>query len=215
MNRSALFLIFASLFITVAKATNHTTCFNYFLKKDRCVFSSADERTRCKAPPKQHPSPVKQFALVSQDKRSLQGGSLARRYDAKKPVFPIGGGTGNCGFYNSTAEIGVCLWSGAELKNPTVQTAGWINSLKTSNCGKRIYIQRTGKPETVQYARVLDGCSFDTRRLNVGCFQIGITVELFNKFKPSAKEISAQLLLDGVTWDFDNLNGTSTQQGPV
>jgi hypothetical protein len=32
------------------------------LKKDRCVFSSADERTRCKAPPKQHPSPVKQVS---------------------------------------------------------------------------------------------------------------------------------------------------------
>ncbi|KNZ45954.1 hypothetical protein VP01_767g5 [Puccinia sorghi] len=208
-----------SIFTAVAEATEHSTCFNYFMKKDGCVLSSADSSTRCKAPAKDHPAPVKAFSLGSQknpnQKKSPPSSQLIRRYDAKKSAFPIGSGDGICGFYNSTSELGVCLWSGAEQNEPTVKTAGWLNGLKTSNCGKRIHIQRTGKPETVQHVQVLDGCGFNTVKLDEGCFQIGVTVALFNKFKPSADEQASQLLFGGLTWDFDNLDGKSTQQGPV
>ncbi|PLW07052.1 hypothetical protein PCASD_10615 [Puccinia coronata f. sp. avenae] len=213
MNRAALFLLLA-LFIAAAKATVHTTCWNYFMNKDGCVFSSADSKTRCNATAKPHPAPVSQFGLVSQQPKK-DGKRLARRYDTTEPTFPVAGGKGNCGFYDTNKELGVCLWSGAEQQHPTVETAGWLNVNKTSNCGKRVYIQRTGKPETVQYAKVLDGCSFNTVRLDVGCFQVGLTIKLFNLFNPTKKEQGDQLLYGGLSWDFDNLNGTSTQQGPV
>ncbi|KAI7957665.1 hypothetical protein MJO29_005882, partial [Puccinia striiformis f. sp. tritici] len=214
MNTTSIFLI-CTLFIVSVKATIHTTCYNHFLKKDGCVFASASNNTRCKAPPKHNPTPVKQFALVSQNTKRSGHHHLERRYNTQEPVFPIGGGTGNCGLYTSTDEIGVCVWSGAEQSNPTAETAGWVNSLKTSNCGKRIYVHRTGKPETVQYAKVLDGCSFNTTELDIGCTQIGLSIKLFAKFNPSDKETADQLLYGGLTWDFDNLYGQSTAQGPI
>jgi len=206
-----------AIFIAVAEATQHTSCFNYFYKKDGCVYSSADNRTRCPAPPKNHTAPIPAFSLVSQDNKKPKKSPphLVRRYDATVPSFPVGGGNGTCGFYNSTTEIGVCLWSGAEQVNPTAATAGWLDGPKTSNCHKRVYIQRTGYPGTVQYAKVLDGCGFNTVKLDVGCFQIGVTIALFNKFNPSPDEQKHQLLFGGLTWDFDNLNGISTQQAPV
>lgn len=40
------------------------------------------------------------------------------------------------------------------------------------------YIQRQGRPETVQYANVVDGCTFLTRDPAVGCFQIWMTIEV-------------------------------------
>ncbi|POW06714.1 hypothetical protein PSHT_10263 [Puccinia striiformis] len=227
------------IFIVSVKATIHTTCYNHFLKKDGCVFASASNNTRCKAPPKHNPTPVKQFALVSQNTKRSGHHHLERRYKTQEPVFPIGGGTGNCGLYTSTDEIGVCVWSGAEQSNPTAETAGWVNSLKTSNCGKRIYVHRTGKPETVQYAKVLDG-QFFFHRLNAhvfltGCPRVEMSnlisspsqcqaalstlrswiSDLFAKFNPSDKETADQLLYGGLTWDFDNLYGQSTAQGPI
>ncbi|EFP91611.2 hypothetical protein PGTUg99_013900 [Puccinia graminis f. sp. tritici] len=214
MNRFSVFLCLA-LSIAAVKATEHSTCFNFFLKKDGCVNSSAANSTRCQAPPKDDPAPVQQFALVSQKAKRSEPHRVDRRYNSQNPVFPIGSGTGNCGLYDSAKELGVCLWSGAEQTNPTVQTAGWVNSLKTSNCGKRIYIHRTGKPDTVQYAKLVDGCSFNTTVLDIGCTQIGLSIQLFKKFNPSEKEQTDQLLYGGLTWDFDNLHGQSTQQAPV
>jgi hypothetical protein len=63
MNRAALFLLLA-LFIAAAKATVHTTCWNYFMNKDGCVFSSADSKTRCNATAKPHPAPVSQVPIL-------------------------------------------------------------------------------------------------------------------------------------------------------
>ncbi|OAV90708.1 hypothetical protein PTTG_28216 [Puccinia triticina 1-1 BBBD Race 1] len=214
MNQFTLILSFV-LLIAVAKATIHTTCYNHFLKKDGCIYSSAANNTRCQLPAKNNPSPAGQLSTASENTKRSEPHRLDRRYDSQQPVFPIGGGKGNCGEYKSSEVLGVCLWSGAEQDNPTVETAGWLNSLKTSNCGKRIYIHRTGRPDTVQYAKVVDGCSFDTKVLDLGCSQIGLSVKLFNKFNPTDKEKKDQFLYGGFTWDFDNLKGKSPQQGPV
>jgi len=200
-------------------ATTHTTCFNYFMKKDGCVFSAAAANRRCPAPQKVQSTPMKAFSLSSQTKalkvKRSEETTLARRYDTYKPSFAVGGGTGICGFYDTNTELGVCLWSGAEQNNPTVETAGWLNGLKTSNCRKRIYIQRKGDPSSVKFVPVLDGCSFNEKSLLPGCFDIAVTVKLFNAFNPTADEVKSGTLLGGFTWDFDNLNGQSPQQGPV
>lgn len=196
-------------------ATEHTVCYNYFLKKDGCVHSAADDSVRCKAPPKPCPVPVPPFSLAPQHVKRSEPHRLQRRYDTTEPSFPVAGGNGICGFYNSTTELGVCLWSGAEQNNPTPETAGWLDGPMTANCGKKVYIQRTGKPETVQYARILDGCSFNTKAPEVGCFQIGLSLQLFEKFNPTEQERADQLIYDGLTWDFDSLNNQDPQQGPV
>ncbi|OAV94548.1 hypothetical protein PTTG_09007 [Puccinia triticina 1-1 BBBD Race 1] len=209
--------LFLALSVPAVMATTHTMCYNYFLKKDGCVFSAAASDQRCPAPPKEHTSPVQAFDMPSQSnlaKRS-ENRRLERRYDTTRPSFAVAGGEGICGFYNSTTDLGVCLWSGPEQNNPTVETAGWLNGLKTSNCGKRVYIQRKGQPETVQFVKVLDGCSFGTKELDPGCFDIALTIELFNRFKPTPQEQKDGLIYGGLTWDFDNLENTHTQQAPV
>ncbi|KAI9622313.1 hypothetical protein KEM48_007326 [Puccinia striiformis f. sp. tritici PST-130] len=194
-------------------ATIHTTCYNYFLEKDGCVFSAADARNRCPAPIKDHDDP---FNCINPKvvKRSERH-SLGRRYDDNDGSFAVAGGKGICGTYNSTTDLGVCLWSGAEQKSPTVESAGWLNGLKTSNCGKQVYVQRKGQPKTVKYVKVLDGCSFDTTALSTGCFQIALTSKLFDEFNPTAKEKKDGLILDGISWDFNNLLGQNLQSGPV
>ncbi|KAA1078738.1 hypothetical protein PGTUg99_005444 [Puccinia graminis f. sp. tritici] len=206
-----------ALSLPTVLATNHTLCYNYFMKKDGCVFSAAAPDQRCPAPPKEHTTPVSAFELQSGPnlvKRS-EPRRLERRYDTTRPSFAVAGGEGICGFYNSTSEPGVCLWSGPEQISPTVETAGWLNGAKTSNCGKRVYIQRKGQPNTVQFVKVLDGCSFGTTQPDPGCFDIALTIALFNKFKPTPQEEKDGLLYGGITWDFDNLEGTHTQQAPV
>ncbi|OAV91195.1 hypothetical protein PTTG_04712 [Puccinia triticina 1-1 BBBD Race 1] len=216
--KSATSLIFlAAVYVSAVMATNHTTCYNYFLNKDKCVSAAASPNTRCPAPTKSHDAPVKQFVLDPKKGKGKKGkkGKKDRRYDNPKPSFSIDGGDGICGHYDTSTEIGVCLWSGAEQNNPTVETAGWLNGLKTSNCGKRVYIQRKGRPDTVQYAKVLDGCSFDETSSWPGCFEIAITTKLFELFRPTKKERDAGYILGGFTWDFDAQNGTSLTQSPV
>ncbi|KAH9449074.1 hypothetical protein MJO29_009937 [Puccinia striiformis f. sp. tritici] len=209
-------IIFLAPLLSAVHATNHTVCYNYFLQKDGCVFSAAAPDQRCPAPVKGSSSPVNAFVMnpgTANVKRSRV--DLERRYDTTRPSFAVAGGTGICGDYNSTAELGVCLWSGAEQKNPTVETAGWLNGAKTSNCGKRIYIQRKGQPDTVKFVKVLDGCSFGATSPDPGCFDIALTLKLFELFNPTEQEQNDGVLYGGITWDFDNLLGKSTQQAPV
>ncbi|POW20541.1 hypothetical protein PSHT_03446 [Puccinia striiformis] len=214
-------------------ATIHTTCYNYFLEKDGCVFSAADARNRCPAPIKDHDDPFNCMnpKVVKRSERH----SLGRRYDDNDGVrhtslLLLGSRNliptscfcralplrwkGICGTYNSTTDLGVCLWSGAEQKSPTVESAGWLNG-QTSNCGKQVYVQRKRAPKTVKYVKVLDGCSFDTTALSTGCFQIALTSKLFDEFNPTAKEKKDGLILDGISWDFNNLLGQNLQSGPV
>ncbi|POW14300.1 hypothetical protein PSTT_03026 [Puccinia striiformis] len=205
-------------------ATIHTTCYNYFLEKDGCVFSAADARNRCPAPIKDHDDPFNCInpKVVKRSERHLWVDDTMTMTG-----FAVAGGKAYphaataitssqiCGTYNSTTDLGVCLWSGAEQKSPTVESAGWLNGLKTSNCGKQVYVQRKGQPKTVKYVKVLDGCSFDTTALSTGCFQIALTSKLFDEFNPTAKEKKDGLILDGISWDFNNLLGQNLQSGPV
>ncbi|KNZ48891.1 hypothetical protein VP01_5343g3 [Puccinia sorghi] len=78
---------------------------------------------------------------------------------------------------------------------------------RTSNCGKKVYIQRKGDPSSVMSVPVLDGCGFNDVQPLPGCFDIAVTVSLFNAFKPTPQEQKDGLLYGGITWDF--------QQGPV
>ncbi|POW13376.1 hypothetical protein PSTT_03830 [Puccinia striiformis] len=190
--------VFVALSLSAVTATNHTACYNYFLKKDGCVFSAAAADQRCPAPVKEHSAPVKAFHA---------------KHKATQGVFSISDGEGICGHYNSTTTAGVCLWSGSEQENPTLESAGWLNGPPTV---EREYISK-GKviPETVKYAPVLDGCCFDTKSLAEGCFDIAVTIKLFNEFNPTQKEIESGMLEGGLIWDFDSLYGKSLQQAPV
>ncbi|EGG08518.1 uncharacterized protein MELLADRAFT_52166 [Melampsora larici-populina 98AG31] len=197
------------------KATEHTLCFNYFMQKDGCVFSTADPRTRCDIhghPPKKGVCELKPPAGQTHQRREEH--TLDRRYDTPEGAqsFFVAGGNGICGFYD-TNNPGACLWTGAEdaAGNPL---GGWLNDTKTSNCGKFLYIMREKRPETVIYVPVVDGCDFGVKTPDNGCFHIGVTRATFFALQPTEEEKN-QGYLTGLTWDFDNLSGQHTRNGPV
>lgn len=209
------FLVLALPAVMAQKS--HTGCYNYFMKKDGCVFSAERPADRCPAVVKHdQTNPAQAFVLnpgaAKKVKRSEDG--LARRYDTTKASFAVAGGEGICGFYNSTTQQGVCLWSGPEQTNPTPNTAGWLNGPNPVNCRKGVYVQRKGHPETVKYAPLLDGCSFNTKSHEPGCFDIALTIKLFEEFNPSEQEKKDGLLYGGLTWDFDNIDGGHHQNAP-
>lgn len=198
----------------IVKATEHTICFNYFMQKDGCVFSTNDPKKRCD--PNGHP-PKKAVGVLkspSSKKHRRDEVSLERRYDTPKhsKSFYVDDGTGICGTYSGD-QPGACLWAGGEdgVGNPT---GGWLNGTKSSNCGKQIYLQRQGKPETVQYIPVVDGCTFNIKSEMPGCFQIAVTEHTFYSMKPTKEELKLGYLT-GLTWDFNNLNGDKSRNGPV
>ncbi|KAA1083883.1 hypothetical protein PGT21_010417 [Puccinia graminis f. sp. tritici] len=188
---SAIIAVFLALASQAILATYHTTCYDYFLKKDGCVFSSPATSQRCPAPTKDHTDPVHRFNYGPPKAKPNDGHSLQRRYDDNNPSFSVAGGKGACDNYNSATDLGVCLWSGAEQKAPTAESAGWLNGVAKSNCGKTVYVQRKGDPSTVKYVKVLDenvigylllGCSFNTTLTNPGCFEIALTTKVIHIF---------------------------------
>ncbi|KAH9812136.1 secreted protein [Melampsora americana] len=195
-------------------ATVHTKCFNYFLQKDGCVWSAADDRTRCNATTGRPPfKAVGQFEYnPPKSKRSLD-----RRYTTvgSNTSFAIGDGPGICGEYNSTEQPGACLWVGTEqVYGNDTHTSGWMNGAKTSNCGKQVYVQRRGRPDKPFFVPILDGCTFYTTDITVGCFQIGITKKTFHDLEPTEEEIASGHLGD-LVWDFNSENGTKSTNAPV
>ncbi|POW23074.1 hypothetical protein PSHT_00590 [Puccinia striiformis] len=234
-------VIFIAPLLSVVHATTHTVCYNYYMQKDGCVFSAAAQDQRCPAPPKDHPAPCKTFTHPGASKAKRSVADLERRYVTPKPSFAVGGGTGTCGFYNSTTEAGVCLWNGAEQNNPTIDTAGWLNGPPTvarecevtfpspilgplltdagphhSHVNSAISKERAS-PETRQYVKVLDGCYFGATSPNRGAPKLVLLSRwvLFNLFKPTEKENQDGLIYGGLSWQFDNTLNTSPQQAPV
>ncbi|KAH9812717.1 secreted protein [Melampsora americana] len=183
---------------TTVEATEHTLCYRYFLQNDGCVFSTNDPNKRCN--PDGHPTKQGVGVLKGPaSKKHRRDVSLARRYDTlpDSHSFYISDGTGICGAYRGD-QPGACLWAGGQDSqgNPT---GGWLNGTKTSNCGKQLYLQRQGKPDTVQ---VYPCCDFNIRDETPGCFQIAVTEH-------------DKGYLTGLTWDFNNLYGDKTRNGPV
>ncbi|MBW0546166.1 hypothetical protein O181_085881 [Austropuccinia psidii MF-1] len=191
-------------------ATQHTGCYNYFLQKDHCVFSAAGE-ARCHAPKKECSGIAVTFQLgPSHSKRSMAH-VIQPRYTTNNKSFFVAGGVGICGKYDSYKQDGVCLWSG---NGSPISDSGWLNDAKTSNCGKKVYIQRKGRPGLTVYAPVVDGCGFNMIESSKGCFEIAFTATTFQKLKPTEEESKQGGMFD-VHWDFDNLDGSHTRNGPV
>ncbi|KNZ52143.1 hypothetical protein VP01_3678g2 [Puccinia sorghi] len=190
MMKAVAITIVLAIALPAVMATTHTTCYNYFMQKDGCVISANDARHRCPAPAKPQSAPMKAFALKSKSRmaKRTEETTLARRYDTSKPSFAVAGGNGICGYYDTNTQYGVCLWSGAEQNNPTLETAGWLNGLKTSNCGKKVYIQRKGDPSSVMSVPVLDGCGFNDVQPLPGCFDIAVTVSVSSSLNSEADE---------------------------
>ncbi|MBW0462088.1 hypothetical protein O181_001803 [Austropuccinia psidii MF-1] len=139
-------------------ATNHTQCFNYFMTKDKCIHSAADDRIRCPRNPKEVPE--KSAGVITHDDQKQK--PLQRRYDSISKSFPIAPGTGICGPYKDD-QPGVCLWVGSEqVKGDNISTAGWLNGAKTSNCRKEVFIQRRDNLNIRAFAPVVDGNAFLT-----------------------------------------------------
>ncbi|KAI8448852.1 hypothetical protein BY996DRAFT_6419232 [Phakopsora pachyrhizi] len=201
---------------TVSRKPNtlpHTFCYNFFYKKtqDRCDPDKKDPKKSEKCNKVEHPN-----------KRHAKQRVLTKRYDdegvsehfchgVRVRIIAIFG-SGICGVYDSN-QPGACLFSGYDDSGANSALAGWLNGNQTSNCGKQIYIMRQSDanlPEekrNVQYAPVVDGCSFNlggnsAKKNGDGCFRIGVTNHTFFALNPTAGEIQngtiSQLL-----WDFD------------
>ncbi|MBW0489811.1 hypothetical protein O181_029526 [Austropuccinia psidii MF-1] len=144
--------------------------------------------------------------------------SVERRYDAQPGVglFPLEGGNGVCGYYDSNKEVGVCLWTGTsstDRDNTTMGKPGWLNKADTRNCKKHVYLKRPGMNQTL-YVPVLDGCDFGADHPKDGCVAIGFTKATFDSLNPTADEIKNQRI-EIMTWDFDNEHGAKPDDGPV
>ncbi|EGG11503.1 uncharacterized protein MELLADRAFT_91075 [Melampsora larici-populina 98AG31] len=208
------------LFLLVSIATvcvkaddaQHTGCYGYFLNKDGCVHgssgapcsaNSAKTSTSCNAFKIDPTCEAAQQQAALQSSQQTHSSRLARRYDTTIPTLAVAGGNGICGFYDSNTTLGVCLWSGEGwVDSRNEPHSGWLNGTRTENCQKQVYIQRQGKPETVQYARVLDGCGFNAVTPDVGCFQVWMTIDLFDKFGPTPEERTSFQIDGTFTWDF-------------
>ncbi|KAH9815447.1 secreted protein [Melampsora americana] len=200
------------------EATVHTLCYNYFMQKDGCVFSANDPSKRCAPdghPPKRGVSMLKP-AGQTQQRRDLH--SLERRYDTpsgSRSFFIGDANGGGVSIYNlfKSSQPGACLWAGGRdaQGNPT---GGWVASFKQSNCGKQLYLMRKGRPDTVQYIPVVDGCDFGITSPDTGCFQIAVTEKTFWDMNPTEQE-QKQGYLTELTWDFNNLDGSNSRNGPV
>ncbi|KAG0152521.1 hypothetical protein CROQUDRAFT_649944 [Cronartium quercuum f. sp. fusiforme G11] len=195
----------------------HSVCFDYFLHKDNCVHGSIDHPCPTDGTGTGPPSPgYTVHGRTIQQLRSMvqyheyhpvhrKVAPLVKRYDTTENVDYVAGGNGICGFYNTTTQIGACIWSGDNRTDGTdPATAGWINGRFNSTCGKKLYIQRKGKPETVKYLPVLDGCNFAAQSPADGCFQIYLTEAAFLLFADQ-DEFNNGYLNSSMSWDFDNL----------
>ncbi|KAH9824252.1 hypothetical protein DFH28DRAFT_1118070 [Melampsora americana] len=206
-----LFVVFIIGLCVDAEDVQHSGCYNYFLKKDNCVHSSSE--APCASSSGKTINSCNAFKIdptckVAQEKASLEGytqgtGILSRRYDTTIDTHAVAGGTGICGYYDTNTTLGVCLWSGEGYVDSKGEAlSGWLNGTQTKNCNKKVYIQRQGKPETVQYAEVLDGCGLYTTDPSMGCFQAWMTILLFDKFNPTKEERKNFKMNDIFTWEF-------------
>ncbi|EGG06923.1 uncharacterized protein MELLADRAFT_86274 [Melampsora larici-populina 98AG31] len=244
MNSVILFpLVCLAMFYAQVSDAQNTGCYNYFLQKDGCVWGSTTNPCPTNSTVEKPCTSLRAFhysassttttttstttttvhaeGTIDSDILESEGlqeapKRLVRRYDTTAPTLAVAGGDGICGFYNSTITSGVCLWTGEGwVDGSNQQQSGWLNGTVTDNCNKQVYIQRQGQPETVQYAPVLDGCQFFTADPDVGCFQIWLTIDLFEKFGPTPEELSSFTMNSTFTWDFNNLNGQNPTAAPV
>ncbi|MBW0497729.1 hypothetical protein O181_037444 [Austropuccinia psidii MF-1] len=204
--------------LSTAIATNHTMCYRYFKLKDKCIQSAADDRHRCGARVtnvKIFKSPQKTKSKKPQkNSKGKKPNGLARRYTTTEKSDFIPTGKGICPqTYDTDNFDGVCIWSG--MGDGSVQTsAGWLNGVKTSNCNKTVYVQRPGPNAKPVYARVVDGCGFNTENSRIGCFQIYLTKSVFTKLNATPEEW-ANGHMDKLIWNFANEDGQSPSNGPV
>ncbi|KAH9817803.1 hypothetical protein DFH28DRAFT_1123726 [Melampsora americana] len=223
-------LLLPAFLVVSGSGERHTECYNYFLAKDRCVYGSqCDPCPANQTIPKktcesggqfQHPTAVSPTDSYAGSYAGAGSYSLpsrparVRRYDATTPASFVAGGNGNCGFYNTTSDLGVCIWSGSDTTGNSTTNNGWLNTATTDNCNKQIYIQRQGQPNTVQYVPVIDSCNFNTVDPALGCFQVFVTRALYDSFNPTQEELNSGSLYN-LTWDF-NIGGPGHRQpGPI
>ncbi|KAG0147641.1 hypothetical protein CROQUDRAFT_76332 [Cronartium quercuum f. sp. fusiforme G11] len=237
---SLFFLLFVAY--VQAIASNNTGCYDYFLHKDGCVWASnsnpcplnspagkpctslrAFQHNQMPPPPPSDQMPPSPPSDAGTQTDEADGASdsetpkrLVRRYDTTQATKAVAGGRGICGYYDTNTTSGVCLWSGTNwVDGSDPSTSGWLDGAETRNCGKQVYIQLQGRPETVQYANVLDGCNFATHDPNVGCFQIYLTIDLFKKFNPTDQELANYTMNALFSWDFNNESGNNNCSGPA
>ncbi|CAH7671431.1 expressed protein [Phakopsora pachyrhizi] len=177
---------------TVSRKPNtlpHTFCYNFFYKKTRVSLvlqlKKTDviqiKRTQRNLRNVEHPN-----------KRHAKQRVLTKRYDDEGSSFFINSGSGICGVYDSN-QPGACLFSGYDDSGANSALASDANLPE--------------EKRNVQYAPVVDGCSFNlggnsAKKNGDGCFRIGVTNHTFFALNPTAGEIQngtiSQLL-----WDFD------------
>ncbi|MBW0487377.1 hypothetical protein O181_027092 [Austropuccinia psidii MF-1] len=199
-------LCLLTISISSLMATQHTSCFNYFLEKDKCVFAKNGDK-RCDPTPKVAKSAGTLSSHLKHGKRD-NSHPIERRYATINKTEYVAGGDGICGIYDTNKQAGACLWSGSGGK------PGWLSGSKTSNCGKTLYIQRQGNPSGVVFAPVVDGCSFGMTQAKDGCFEIYLTNKTFFDLKPTKWEQDHGRMFN-LIWDFDNLYGNKSRNGPV
>lgn len=144
---------------------------------------------------------LKYVQSVSEIQDDSPSRKLRKRFQTPNKINFLASGDGACGPYNSEKQLGVCLWSGdAASKDP--KKSGWISVEQRGNCGKTVFVQRANNPDTLIFAKVVDGCSFNIADHHTGCAQIFLTRKAFDAMKPTPEELQAGAITN-LVWDFN------------
>ncbi|CAH7677464.1 secreted protein [Phakopsora pachyrhizi] len=127
---------------------------------------------------------------------------LRKRFETTTKIDFIASGTGICGPYDTENVVGVCLWSGIDPKSNEPSKMGWMTENSRINCGKRVFVQRAGRPETLIFAQVVDGCGFNMKEHRTACAQIYLTKKAFDAMKPTQEELKKGAI-SNLLWDFN------------
>ncbi|EGG09076.1 uncharacterized protein MELLADRAFT_123928 [Melampsora larici-populina 98AG31] len=144
---------------------------------------------------------LKYVESVSEIQDDLSSRKLRKRFQTQKKINFLASGNGACGAYDTEKQLGICLWSGdAKSKDPA--KSGWISLDQRGNCGKTVFVQRANNPDTLIFAKVVDGCSFNIADHHTGCAQIFLTKKAFDAMKPTPEELQ-QGAITNLVWDFN------------
>ncbi|MBW0520404.1 hypothetical protein O181_060119 [Austropuccinia psidii MF-1] len=201
---SILLLLAFSAITTTAREdedNGHTLCYNYFLKKDGCVFGSANDTERCDEktgePRKAVHGAALQFQNPSQSSPKYQ--PLVRRYNTKNDSNV---------FYPFRSQVEREFVAHTTQRRPRESAFGQVPvnavaEIRPKLGGLTVPDLRTATSAFIFNEKEIPtqlGCNFYLNHSSDACMEIAFTESTFNEIGPSEEEKTAKALYN-ILWD--------------